>query len=145
MVRTKEVLFASVTRDTIKILGLFDHSVFYWSVDNKFVPERERLRSVYDDCRAAEVTPGTVFPDGYGGLGISTAGTPTIIALIAMCQMSLIRKIEPKLSDLKFVEKLFVEHTLPKKLRLEWHYNHLDFGLLNVSSGHYLYLTYGPN
>ena len=48
MARTDEVLFASVTCDTFKILGLFDHSVFDWSVDDAMAPERERLWSFHD-------------------------------------------------------------------------------------------------
>ena len=57
MARTDEVLFGSASRDTIRILGLFDHSVFDWSVDDAMTPERERLWSFYDDCRRREPVP----------------------------------------------------------------------------------------
>ena len=63
----------------------------------------------------------------------------------AMRQMELIREIDPKLSDSKYVETLFGEHPVPKKLRLEWYYNHLDFGLLNVPSGHFICMMRDPN
>ena len=62
-----------------------------------------------------------------------------------MRQMELIREIDPKLSDSKYVETLFGEHPVPKKLRLEWYYNHLDFGLLNVPSGHFICMMRDPN
>ena len=84
MARTDVVLFASVTRDALQILGLFDHSVFDWSVDDAMAPERERLWAFHDKCRAEEVPPGAVLLDGYGGLGITTAGTPAVITLNAM-------------------------------------------------------------
>ena len=145
MARTDEVLFASVTRETFEILGLFDHSVFDWSVDDAMAPERERLWSSHDEYRAEEASPGAVFLDGYRGLGITTAGTPTAPAMDAMRQMMWIREIDPKLSDSKYVETLFAEHPVPKKLRLEWCYNHLDFRLLNVPSGHFICMMRGPN
>ena len=145
MARTDEVLFASVTRETFEILGLFDHSVFDWSVDDAMAPERERLWSFHDEYRAEEASPGAVLLDGYGGLGITTAGTPTVLTMNAMRQIGLIREIDPKLSDSKYVETLFAEHPVPKKLRLEWYYNHLDFGLLNVPSGHFICMMRGPN
>ena len=144
MARTDVVLFASVTRDALQILGLFDHSVFDWSVDDAMAPERERLWAFHDECRTEEVPPGAVLLDGYGGLGITTAGTPAVITLNAMRQMELIREIDPKLDDSKYVETLFAEHLVPNKLRLEWHYNHLDFGLLNVPSGHFIYMMGDP-
>ena len=145
VVRTDEVLFASVTRDTFKILGVFDHSVFDWSVDDAMAPERERLWPFHDECRAEEAPPGAVLLDGYGGLGITTAGTPIVMAMNAMHHMGLIREIDPKLGDSKYVETLFGEHPVPNELRLEWHYNHLDFGLLNFPSGHFICMRRGPN
>ena len=145
MARTDEVLMASVTRDTFRILGLFAHSVFNWSVDDAMVPERERLWSIHDECRSEETPPGGIMLDGYGGLGITTAGTPTAIAINAMRQMTMIRRIDPRLDDSEYVKALFAEHTVPTKLALEWHYNHLDFGLLNAPSGHFIVLMRGPN
>ena len=145
MARTDEVLFGSASRDTIRILGLFDHSVFDWSVDDAMTPERERLWSFHDDCRAEGARSDAVMLDGFGGLGITTAGTPAVMTINAMRQMTLIRQIDQKLDDSKYVKTLFAEHPMPKKLRLEWHYNHLDFGLLNVPSGHFICMMRGPN
>ena len=72
MARTDEVLFGSVSRDTITILGLFDHSVFDWSVDDAMAPERERLWSIHDEYRAEGARSGAVILDGFGGLGITS-------------------------------------------------------------------------
>ena len=145
MARTGEVLFACVSRDTIRILGLFDHSVFDWSVDDVMTPERARLWLVHDEFRAEGVRTGAVVLDGVGGLGITTAGTPAAITLQAMRQMELVRQIDQKLDDYKYVKTLLAGHPMPKKLRLEWHYDHLDLGLLNVPSGHFYCVMPGPN
>ena len=93
MERTKEVLFACVTRDTLEILGLFDHSVFEESVDESMTPERERLWAVRDEFLARGAQPGAIYLDGYGGLGITTAGTPTMITMTANRQADWIREI----------------------------------------------------
>ena len=145
MERTNEVLFAFVTRDSIEILGLFDHSVFDWSVDDGMTQERERLWSIRDEYLARGEQPGAILLDGYGGLGITTAGTPTMISIKAMQQAGLIREIDPKLDDCKYVETLFSGLAVPSKLSLEWHYNDMDFGLLNKPSGHFILLMRGPN
>lgn len=143
--RTNEVLVAFVTRDTFEILGLFDHSVFDWSVNQGLTPERERLWTIRDEYRSMGEQPGAVFLDGYGGLGITTAGTPTMISVKAMRHAGLIRDIDPKLDDFEYVETLFAGHTVPERLKLEWHYNDMDFGLLNKPSGHFIVLMRGPN
>ena len=143
--RTKEVLVAFVTRDTFEILGLFDHSVFDWSVDQELTPERKRLWSVRDEYRAMGEQSGTIYLDGYGGMGVTTAGTPTIISIKAMRHAEFIRDIDPKLDNFEYVNTLFSGHAVPKKVNLEWHYNDMDFGLLNKSSRHFIVLMRGPN
>lgn len=97
MERTDEVLLAFVTRDTLEILGLFDHSVFEWSVDDSMTPERERLWSIRDELLTRVAQPGSISLYGYGGLGITTAGTPTIITMKANRQAASIRDIDPQL------------------------------------------------
>lgn len=145
MKRTDEVLFAFVTRDTLEILGLFDHSVFDWSVDDSMKPERERLWSIRSELLTGGAQPGAISLDGYGGLGITTAGTPTIITMKANWQAACILDNDPQLDDLEHVKTLFPEHAVPEKLNLEWHYNDMDFGLLNKPSGHFIELMRGPN
>ena len=145
MERTNEVLVAFVTRDTFESLGLFDHSAFDWSVDQEMTLERKRLWSIRDEYRTMGEQPGAIYLDGYGGVGITTAGTPTMISVKAMRHAGLIRDIDPKLDDFEYVKTLFAGHTVPKKLNLEWHYNDMDFGLLNRPSRHFIVLMRGPN
>ena len=68
MERTHEVLFGFVTRDTLEILGLFDHSVFDSSADYIMTPERERLWSIRDSFVPTGTEPGAIFLDGYWGV-----------------------------------------------------------------------------
>ena len=100
MARTKYILFASVSRDTFEILGLFDHSVFDdWTTDEAMTPERGRLWSIYEERQAANNLPGQFTIGGFGNLGITTAGTPLVITLAADRQIRKAQEIEPKLDD----------------------------------------------
>ena len=146
MARTKHVLFAYVLRDTLEILGLFDHTVFDdWKTDEAMTPERRRIWSVYEEHQAANNSPGQLTIGGLGNRGITTAGTPVVATQAAICQIRMIREIEPKLDDSDFVRTLFGKHTMPEELNLKWHYEHLDFGLLNRPSNQFILLIRGPN
>ena len=146
MTRTKYVLFASVSRDTFEILGLFDHSVFDdWTTDEAMTPERGRLWSIYEERQAANNLPGQFTVGGFGNLGITTAGTPIVITLAADRQIRKAQEIEPKLDDPVFVRTHFGKHAIPAELNLKWRYKHLDFGLLNEPSNEFFILMRGPN
>ena len=142
--RTNEVLFAYVSRDSFQVLGLFDHSVFDWTVEDELTPERARLWSVFNEFQATQAATGEIMIGGIGGMGITTAGTPTVVTWKAIKQVEIIRKLEPNLDDIDFVKSLYGEHQFPEKIKLSWHYNHLDFGLVNEPSREFLKLLPGP-
>jgi hypothetical protein len=144
MGRTDEVMFAHVSRDTLNVLGLFDHTVFDWTIDDAMAPERERLWSVHDECQAAQAGPREILMGGLGGLGITMAGTPTVVTKNAMRQIELIRKTEPKLDEPEYVGEVFAEFPVPGKVKPAWQYIHLDFGLLNEATGDFKCLMPGP-
>ena len=141
--RTNEVLLAHVTRDTFNVLGLFDHSVFEWTVDDNMTPERQRLWSIYDKY-AESAQDAAVLIMGYGGQGISGAGTPVVITNIAIRQIKMIKNIEPKLNNPEEVKTLLGDHALSTRTQLVWHYQHLDFGLLDKKSRDFYRLMPGP-
>ena len=146
MARTKYVLFASVSRDTFEILGLFDHTVFDdWTTDEAMTPERRRLWSIYEEHQAANNLPGQFTIGGFGNPGITTAGTPLVVTMAAIRQIRMAQEIEPKLDDPDFVRTLLGKHAVPTELNPKWHYNHLDFGLLNEPSNKFFVLIQGPN
>ena len=145
MDRKGEVLFVSVTRDEFEILGMFDHSVFDWTVDDKMAAERENLWSIHEKYKAAGSAPGAIGIGGYGDLGVTLAGTPVVVTRVAMKQFAMIREMEPKLDDFEYLKTLLEGQPLPAKVGLEWHYNHLDFGLLNEPTQEFFLLMRGPN
>ena len=100
---------------------------------------------MYDQFRAAKTQPGAIVLDGYGGLGITTAGTPLAIQLRAMRQVDLIRNVDGNLDDIEYLKTLFAGHTVPKRMKLLWRYYHLDLGLWNEKSGHFFLLMKWPN
>lgn len=142
--RTNEVLFAYVSRDTFQVLGLFDHSVFDWTLGDVMAAERARLWSIYDEFQAAQAAPGEIVIGGIRGMGITTAGTPTVITWTVIRQTEIMRQLEPQLDDIDFLRNLYGDHPFPQKIRLSWHYNHLDFGLVNEPSREFLKLLPGP-
>ena len=145
VVRTNEVLFAYVARGSFLVLGLFDHSVFDWTVEDELTPERERLWSVFNEFQAAQAAPGEMVIGGIGGMGITTAGTPIVITQAAINQVKIIREFEPNLDDMEFVRRnLYGGRRVPEKIKFKWHYNHLDFGLVNEPSKEFLKLLRGP-
>jgi len=145
MDRTDEVLFASVRREEVEILGLFDHSVFEWTVDDEMVPERKRLWSVYDEMQFKDSAPGSIVMGGYGNMGITTAGTPLVVTKKAIEHIAIIKKIDPKLDDAEYVQTLFDGHIARKRVKLAWCYRHLDFGLVNEPSDDFVLFGPGPN
>ena len=145
MGRTDEVMFAHVSRDTLKVLGLFDHTVFDWAVNDAIAPEREKLWSIHDKYQAAQAGPGEILMGGLGGLGITMAGTPTVVTMTAIRQIKLIRKIEPRLDEPQYAKEMFAEFPVAGKVKPAWHYVHLDFGLLNEATGDFKCLVPGPN
>ena len=48
--RTNEVVLASVARDNLELMGLFDHSVFEWSRCGGMAPERNLSTTLRHRC-----------------------------------------------------------------------------------------------
>ena len=60
------MVFASVTRATFEILGLFTHAAFDYDDDDAMTPERVKLWSIYTTRQAAGTLPGQLTTGGYG-------------------------------------------------------------------------------
>ncbi len=145
MKRTNEVVFASVTRDTFEILGLFTHAAFDYEGDGTMTPERVKLWSIYEARQAAGASPGQLMTGGYGGLGITLSSQPVTVTRTAMRYVKILREIEPKLDDPAYVRALYGKSGVPPKPKLKWHFRQLDFGLLDEDAGFFLILAKGPN
>ena len=132
--RTKEVLFAHVYKDSFRVLGLFDHSVFDWTIDDRMTPERAKLWSIYSEFQESQSAPGEIILGGIGNMGITTAGTPIVVTLQAIKQTRIITELESKLDDIDFVYNLLKLNNTSEKIKLSWYFNNLDFGLFNEPS-----------
>lgn len=139
--RTNEVLFAHVSRNSFKVIGLFDHTVFDWAVEDHLTPERQKLWLIYDQFQATQIAPGGMAIGGIGGMGITTAGTPMIITQMAINQVRCIEKVNPRLDDLCYVQEVICRNLeFPEKIKLSWRFSHLDFGLFNEPSREFINL-----
>lgn len=105
--RTNEVLFASVTRDTFEIIGLFDHDAFERKDDGTMTSERMRLWSTYDARQAANTLPGQLSVGGFNGLGITMSSHPVAVVQATQAHARIIRKVEPTLDDPEYVRSLY--------------------------------------
>lgn len=143
--RTNEVLFASVTRDTFEIIGLFDHDAFERKGDGTMTSERARLWSTYDTCQAANTLPGQLTIGGFNGLGITMSSHPVAVVLAAQEHTRIISEVEPRLDDPTYVRSLYPADSIPKKPKLRWDYNNLDLGLYDEKASFFGILCKGPN
>ncbi len=143
-VRTNELIFASVTRDTFELVGLVDHAAFEHEDDGTMTPERQRLWSLFEARQMAGLLPGQLSIGGGFG-GVTTSGHPVAVTFAAQEHARVMKEIEPKLDDLDYVRSLYPNGSAPTKPKLKWHYNHLDLGLLDEQAGFFLILRKGPN
>jgi len=145
MARTNEVLFASVTRDSLEILGLFDHAVFEHDPNGAMTPERQKLWSVYEARKRRGALPGHLTMDGYGDLGITMSGSPVVVVWAAQRHVKILREIDPQLDDPAYIRSIYGQGNAPAKPKLRWHFKHLDFGLLDEKAGFFGVFVRGPN
>lgn len=139
------MVFASVTRDTFEILGLFTHTVFTDENRTQMTPERERMWAIYEARRAREVLAKPLSLGGYGDLGILLSSHPVFVTRYAQRHVKIIREIDPNLDDKPYVSRLYGESGTPIKPNLKWHYQHLDLGLLDEKAEFFGICEKGPN
>lgn len=116
--RTDEVLFAHVTRDTLKPIALFDHSVFEMEAPT-MTTERQRLWSVAEH-----------YVGSFGG--VTSGGTPTKVTFAAIQAARIIDEVDPKLDDHSWIMDAFEPEGPPSSVKPEWWFNHLDLGVIDT-------------
>ena len=145
-IRTNEVLFAAVTRETFEVVALVDHDVFEDGVNGTLTAERRRLWRLVEARRARDMEPGKVYlSGGLGGLGISTSGHSTAVVLAAQTYAKIIREMDPKLDDRDYVSGLYPSGPPPKAPKLSWRFDHLDLCLVDSANEAFFVLRRGPN
>ncbi len=143
--RTDEVLFAQVTRKGFSAIGFFDHSVFDPTdqISQTMSAERDRLWRIYEQRNSAGMAPGQV----YISTPIATSGHSLHYTRLAIEFARVIHAIDPKLDDLSSRSEVFdtVPHEMVKAMKLRWHLNYLDLGLIDKTTSTFYVLRYGPS
>ena len=138
--RTNPVLFAFVGPDVFDILGIFNHSVFE-AKDGEFTEERERIWSYYRRYQNARMPQGGAYIGGYGGFGITLAGTPTVVEGAAIEHTKLIERYDDCLETPEFLASLWPDGDVPTKTKIRWCYHHLVLGILDELSNTFIPLS----
>lgn len=143
--RTDDVLLAEVNRSKFRVVAIFNHSVFKknGAVTQSLTAERQRLWEIFDERSMSSAPPGSIVIPSM----IMTSGHSFNIIRRVQDYIHVIKKIEPKLDDHKFVQELFEESEvpIPKKYKLSWHFRFLDLAVLDDASNTYFVFRYGVN
>jgi len=117
--RTNNLLFAEVTRETFRAIGLFDHDVFKLGST-----ENLRYLTVRDSLTRQQAPQGMVVIEAV----LATSGHPVHVVNYAAHCARLIRDTDPVLDDRTTVDRLYQQagRSPPDKVRAEWMLVHLD-------------------
>ena len=135
--RSKYIVFAEVTDDHFTVVSLCDHKAF----DRK-TPEFEKFYAVCKAYIEQNMRPGTLYITNP----VTVSGHSDDLMDHAIYCLNKIRQIDDKIDDVAFVQGLFESHSLlpPKKLKLKWHFEHLDLCLKAPGGGLVPILRYNP-
>lgn len=143
--RTDDVLFAQVTNENFHAIGFFNHSVFEKtdSTSLTMTAERERLWGIYEKRSSLGRKPGEI----YISTPIATSGHSIFHTRLADEFARVINLIDHKLDNLSSRSEVFsdVPHEVVKAMKLKWHFNYLDLGLLDKTTSIFHVLRYGTS
>jgi hypothetical protein len=106
------LIFAEVTRDTFKVIAIFDHDVF-----DQNSAERMRLWAAHEDIIFRSMPPGSFVLMG----NTMTSGHSMRDVRYAQHCARIIKQYEPRLDDPEFVKSLYQPRSeAPSKSKLEW-------------------------
>jgi hypothetical protein len=143
---TNDVLFASVSRDSFDVIGIFNHEVFDSKDPEAMTPERQQLWGIYEERQRRGALPGALIIGGFGGSGISSSGVSLAVTFRAQEYFRIIKEYELKLDDPSFVrDVIFAHNPVPKKPKFNWELNCLDLRVIEKTSNRDFLLRKGPN
>jgi hypothetical protein len=135
--RSDDVLFAHVTRETFTVIGIFDHAVFEVDPAKPMMAERNRLWEIFDERAARTALPGSVVVLSL----IIASGHSIYLNNLSKNYARAIRETDPKLDDPRFVRCLYQQAgiSVPAKPKLRWHLQYLDLGssTKRIEASHY--------
>jgi len=131
--RTKELLFAEVTRDEFIALAIADHEVFAQadSEDGSVNHQRQWLWQLALERKSRDLPPGAAFMPYM----ISSSGHKTAIVFSAIHFARVVQEIDPKLDDPAYRAQLYENAgvAVPNNRKLKWALNHMDLGLVDAN------------
>ncbi|AQV51666.1 TPA: hypothetical protein RMM48_004029 [Escherichia coli] len=128
--RTNNVLFAFVSRDQFRAVGIFDHSVFDKPDSlNGMTEERERMWTLHEKYITFGMKAGTVYINNL----ITASGHPVNLIMLADRYAAIIREYDQKAEDRIFVNELYAQSPLPspERFKFEWRIEGLDLVLFD--------------
>ncbi len=132
--RSGSLLFAEVLDREFRVVAIADHRVFQFGS-----PERLRFFEVCRSYMVKDIPPGQAFMANP----VMSSGHSMIVTLFADRCESEIERLDPLLDDSEFIDKLYQEQlilregrhvTRPTKPLLKWHFEDLQFGILDSST-----------
>jgi hypothetical protein len=142
-IRSDDVLFAHVTRDTFIVVGIFNHTVFEPTDPGEpMTAERNRLWKIFAERSARGAPAGSVVVQPP----IVLSGHSIYFVNLSKNYARVIKGIDSKLDDPGYVRGLYQKAGLrvPAKPKLRWHLQYLDLGLLDKDN-RFFFLWPGPN
>jgi hypothetical protein len=128
--RSDDVLFAHVTRDTFTVVGIFNHTVFEPTDPGEpMTAERNRLWKIFAERSVRGAPAGSVVVQSP----IVLSGHSIYFVNLSKNYCRVINGIDAKLDDPNYVCCLYQQAGLrvPAKPKLRWHLQYLDLGILD--------------
>lgn len=143
-IRSNEMVFAHVTRDTFTVVGIFNHSVFEKATPNAVMTaERASLWEIFDERITRGLPPGAVVMPPP----IATSGHPVQLVMMAAYYARTIYAIDPKLDDRSYIQAIWEKAQAPvsAKPELRWRMHFLDLCLVDKAETCAFVVVEGPN
>jgi hypothetical protein len=140
--RSDDVLFAHVTRETFTVVGIFNHTVFEFSDPTVMTAERDRLWHIFGERTTRGAPTGTTVVASL----VTLSGHSIYFVNLSKNYARVIANIDPRLDTPNYVRGLYQQASLsvPARPKLSWHLNYLELGLLNKETGVFFLLCKGP-
>ncbi|MDP2024587.1 hypothetical protein [Sulfuriferula sp.] len=141
--RSGRLVFADVTDDEFKIIAISDHDAF-----NIGSSEWKKLFEISNRYIQGQVPPGVV----YMAYPTMSSGHPMELVRYADHCDETMTRLDPSLEDRAFVDKLYSENDVadghdlerPAKPTLKWHFENLDFGVLETKTHVFFRMYFSP-
>ncbi|MDR3410877.1 MAG: hypothetical protein P4L87_08045 [Formivibrio sp.] len=141
--RSSRLVFADVTDQEFKIIAISDHDAFKigsaeWSrlfeISNRYIQSQLPLDTAY-----------LAFPT-------MSSGHPMELVIYANSCDDIITRLDPRLEDTVFIDQIFNENDAidsqdlkrPAKPIFKWHFENLDFGVLETKTRVFFRMLFSP-